>query len=101
LPKLHKNRFGSRQIINSIRHMTSRISLFLNFLMMPVVLNIESYLKDSQSLLQKCENTFIPSTATLITVDFESLYTNIDYGKAMLLLILCMISSLFIIIKNK
>jgi len=39
LPKLHKNKFGSRQLINSIRHMTSRISLFLNFLMMPIVIN--------------------------------------------------------------
>ena len=82
LPKLHKSKFGSRQLINSIRHITSRISLFLNCLMMPSVVKIESYLKDSQSLLQKCEETFIPSTASLITADFESLYTNIDHIKA-------------------
>jgi hypothetical protein len=82
LPKLHKNKFGSRQLINSIRHMTSRISLFLNFLMMPVVITMESYLKDSQSLLQKGKEMFVPSGATLITADFESLYTNIDHIKA-------------------
>ena len=62
--------------------MTSRISLFLNCLMMPTVKIIESFLKDSQSLLQKCEETYIPSTATLISADFESLYTNIDHIKA-------------------
>ena len=82
IPKLHKKQFGNRPLINSIRHPTSRISLFLNFLLQPYVRNMKSFLLDSQNLLQKCNNLTIPSDSVLISADFESLYTNIDHVHA-------------------
>ncbi len=85
-PKLHKKKFGTRPLINSIKHPTSRTSLFLNKIMQPFVRKMESFLLDSQNLLQKCNNLFLPPDATLIVADFEALYTNIDHNHAIVLI---------------
>ena len=69
--KLHKQKRGIRPIINSIRHPTSRISLFLYCILIFFVQSMSSYLKDSQSLIQKGQNIFIPKNACLITADLN------------------------------
>ena len=40
----------------------------------------ESYIKDSQDLIIKTKNVFIPSSFNIFSCDFESLYTNIPHS---------------------
>lgn len=77
LPKIHKNKFSIRPIINCISHPTSKICQFIDILLQPFILNISTILKDSQNLIQKCDKTFSYSNVYLYSCDFESLYTNI------------------------
>lgn len=77
LPKIHKNKFGIRPIINCINHPTSQICHFIDLLLQPYILKIPTILKDSQNLIQKCNSFFSNSKIFLYSCDFESLYTNI------------------------
>jgi hypothetical protein len=79
LCKLHKSKFGIRPIINNCAHPTSQICKFIDLLIKPILVDTPSYLKDSQHLLQKCNNLEIENDRVfLYSMDFESLYTNID-----------------------
>jgi hypothetical protein len=83
LCKLHKKSFGIRPIINNRSHPTSQLCKFIDLLIKPILYETPSYLKDSQHLLQKCENLFINNrNVYLYSMDFESLYTNIDKNDA-------------------
>ena len=86
LAKLHKNIFDSRPIINCISHPTSGISIVVDSLLQPFVKLSESYLQDSQHLLQKLTDTSLPSNCELNSLDFSSLYQNIDLSHALTLL---------------
>ena len=77
LVKLHKDKFGVRPIINSINHPTSNLSYFIDLFLQPYVQNSESYIKDSQNLIQHCNNLEIGKISHKYSCDFESLYTNI------------------------
>ncbi len=73
---LCKKSFGIRPIINNCLHPTSQL---LDLLLKPILNETSSYLKDSQHLLQKCNNIiFNTNEVFLYSMDFESLYTNID-----------------------
>ena len=79
LAKLHKTKFGIRPIINNTNHITSQLSKLIDLILQPVLRNTSTYLKDSQHLLQKCNDLIIDSTNVfLYSMDFESLYTNIQ-----------------------
>ncbi len=52
LAKLHKSKFGIRPIINSIGHPTECLSKFVDQFLQPFIKNSESYIKDSQYVLQ-------------------------------------------------
>lgn len=78
LPKLHKNKFSCRPIINCRNHPSSNLALFLELILKPLVLNSFSYLKDSQNLIQTTHSLTLPHDAFLHSCDFESLYTNIN-----------------------
>ena len=77
LPKLHKSKFSCRPIINCVSHPTSLICLLIDLVLQPFVFSCESYLKDSQNLIQKSLDLVFPSDSKLYSCDFESLYTNI------------------------
>jgi hypothetical protein len=77
LPKLHKNKFGCRPIINCRQHPTSNLCLLIELLLRPHVINSETYIRDSQDLMLKCSNLIVPDGSVLYSCDFESLYTNI------------------------
>ncbi len=83
LPKIHKTKFGTRPIINSINHPTSNISEFIDFLLQPFVITSVSYIKDSQNLIQKLENKTFLENIKICSLDFESLYSNIDLKDAL------------------
>jgi predicted GIY-YIG superfamily endonuclease len=78
LVKLHKEKFGIRPIINNTGHITSQLCKLIDLLIQPILRNTSTYLKDSQHLLQKCNDLVIEeSNVHLYSMDFESLYTNI------------------------
>jgi hypothetical protein len=79
LPKIHKNVFGCRPIINYKNHFLNDICLLLNFIIRPYVINTESYIKDSQNLIQKTKDIKIPKDYIMASADFSSLYSNIDH----------------------
>ena len=85
LPKIHKKKFGIRPIINCINHPTSNICLFVDLILQPFISKIDTILKDSQNLIQKCNSSFnslFNSKIFLYSCDFESLYTNIKPNHA-------------------
>ena len=86
LAKLHKSKFGIRPIINSIGHPTDGLSKFVDLFLQPFVKNSESYLKDSQNLLQKCNKVEVKENYYIYSCDFEGLYTNINTKEAIQLI---------------
>ena len=82
LAKLHKDKFGIRPIINSINHPTASLSQFIDLFLQPFVKNSESFLKDSQNLIQECKDLKINHDYFKYSCDFESLYTNINSDDA-------------------
>ena len=81
LPKLHKNKFSCRPIINCKLHPTSLLSKIIELILQPLVKQSFSYIKDSQEILIKTQNLYIPEDSILYAADFESLYTNINTKK--------------------
>ena len=77
LPKLHKNKFGIRPLVNCSNSISSAISKILDFFFKPLVTNHYSYIKDSQDLILKTTNKKFSNNIKLFSADFESLYTNI------------------------
>ena len=84
LPKLHKNKFGIRPIINCKNHPTSRLCKLIELILSPFVKKFDSYIQDSQNLLQKVDTLQLPPDCILLSSDFESLYTNIDLNIALI-----------------
>ena len=79
LPKIHKKKFGVRPTINYRNHPTSSLCALIDKLLKPFVVTSASYLKDSQHLMQEVENKRFPLDSTLISGDFEALYTNLEH----------------------
>ena len=77
LPKIHKEKFSCRPIVNCRDHPTSNLSQLINLILQPHVQSSFSYIKDSQDLILKSKNLHVPENAKLFSCDFESLYTNI------------------------
>jgi len=86
LAKLTKKVIGFRPIINCREHPTVFICLFIDTILQPFVKTSKSYIKDSQNLMQLAANKSFPKDSKLFSCDFESLYTNIDLKKALIVL---------------
>ncbi|CAF1038656.1 unnamed protein product [Brachionus calyciflorus] len=78
LPKLHKDKFSTRPIINCKNHITEKLCILVDLVIKPIVQNILHILKDSQQLLQQLENKYINKKPFIYSGDFESLYTNME-----------------------
>ena len=89
LPKLHKKTFSTRPIINCINSPTSKLCQFLDLILQPFVKLTESYLQDSQHLLQIFDKLDVSQFKNLYqySCDFSSLYTNINLTLALDLII--------------
>jgi hypothetical protein len=81
LPKVHKDKFACRPIVNCKNHPTSNLALFLDIILREFVENSSSFIKDSQDLMIKCTQVMLPDKCNMYSCDFESLYTNIDSQK--------------------
>lgn len=78
MAKLHKKSFGWRPILNCINHPTSKLSMFFDFLIKPIIVESTTYIKDSQNLIQLTENLFFKRKPFLYSLDVSSLYPSID-----------------------
>ena len=76
LTKLHKKNFGTRPIVNCKNHPTMFIAGFIHKLIEPYVKNSNSFLKDSQYLINILENVKIKEELDIHTLDIENLYMN-------------------------
>lgn len=86
LMKIHKAKFGTRPIINSKSHPTENLSWLLDCLIRPLIILTESYIQDSQNLLQKTKNKKFPFNCKIYSCDFEGLYSNIDLTHALFII---------------
>ncbi|KAJ1115184.1 hypothetical protein NDU88_003410 [Pleurodeles waltl] len=80
LPKVHKEKIPppGRPIVSRIGSALEPLSKFVDFFRQPLVKRIPTYLKDTTHVLLLLESiTFDKSKELLITLDVESLYTNI------------------------
>ena len=78
LAKLHKPSFSWRPIVNCRNHPTSKISNLMENLLKPLVQLTGTVLKDSQNLIQKCQNITFSKKPKIYSMDFSSLYSNMD-----------------------
>jgi hypothetical protein len=82
LPKIHKDKFGIRPIINSINHPTSKLCEFIDIILKPIIEQCDTIIKDSQELLQIGNNLEFKNDVFIYSGEFESLYPNIDPNDA-------------------
>lgn len=79
---MHKNVTPppGRPIVAGIDSLTSRAILVDEFLK-PLVQKLPLFMKDSMHLLKICQTLKLPPNALLVTIDVESLYSNIPHSK--------------------
>jgi hypothetical protein len=78
LPKLHKEKFSSRPIVNNINTPTEKLSILIDFLLQPFVKSMDSFIQDSQHLLQLLNDIRLEDNMKIYSLDFDSLYPNMD-----------------------
>lgn len=72
----------ARPIISANNCPVERISEYVDYFLQPFVLQQTTYLKDTSDLIRKIEKIKIPDNALIITLDYESMYTNIVHNEA-------------------
>ena len=87
LPKIHKDRSSwtnnrkmppGRPIVSDCNSDTYRLSEYIDHFLAPLATEHPSYIKDTNHFLNRLAQTKIPPNSFLITLDVDSLYTNID-----------------------
>lgn len=88
LPKVHKappanSKFAGRPIISGNGSPTEKISEFVDYFLLPIVVKQHTYVKDTNHILNLLEATPLPETVTLATLDVVSMYTNTPQDEAL------------------
>ena len=86
LPKIHKNHSlwhnsiipPHRPIVSDCSSDTYNLSLYLDYILSPLSTKHPSYIRDTTDFLNKLGQHKVHQNCYLITLDVESLYTNID-----------------------
>jgi len=78
LPKVHKNPISLRPVVSSSNSLLSVFSIWLDYRMKDLLPLVDSYLKDSTTLINELKNIKLPETARIFTADAKSMYTNIN-----------------------
>ena len=83
LPKIHKPNIPGRPIISGCDSPTSRLSIFLDYYLKPIVSTLPSFIKDTNHFLQMVldDQLTIPEGATLVTLDVKALRTSIPHDE--------------------
>ncbi len=77
LKKIHKNPIAVRPIVSGCGGPTENISQLVD--LQPHVKKIDSYIKDTNHIIDLIENTTIPKNCILATIDVKALYLNIPH----------------------
>lgn len=86
LPKIHKSLVNpkGRPIVASNESLLEPLSNFVDYFIKPYVLKLPSYVKDSTDIINKIsEIKDLPVDTLLVTLDVESLYTNISHDRGL------------------
>ena len=85
LPKIHKNLTNppGRPIVSSVDCPTERISMMLDLILQPLLLDTKTYIKDTPDFLRKLEELEILPEENFFTLDVTSLYTNIPLEESL------------------
>lgn len=86
LPKIHKSLVSpkGRPIVASNDSLLEPLSNFVDHFIKPYVCKLPSYVKDSTDVINKIsEITDLPADILLVTLDVESLYTNISHERGL------------------
>ena len=59
-----------------------RNSEYVDFFLQPFVTEQHAYIKDTSDFIRNVEKLTVPDDALIITLDYESMYTNIIHGEA-------------------
>ena len=87
LPKIHKDRDlwknnlkvpPGRPIVSDCGSDTYRLSEYIDDFLKPLAVTHPSYIKDTYHFLERLKEIQVPQNALLVTIDVESLYTNIN-----------------------
>ena len=86
LPKIHKDKNKwiegrippGRPIVSDCSSESYAVSELIDQTLLPLSIEHPAYVKNTQDFLQKITSQTIPKHSLLITMDVESLYTNID-----------------------
>ena len=77
-PKIHKNDNPGRPVVTPVNCHTPGISKYVDYHLQPIVKDIPSYVRDTKDFLIKLNDVrHIPKESLLVTLDVQSLYTNI------------------------
>ena len=91
LPKIHKpiekwpasNTPPGRPIISDCSSESYTVSEYIDHFLQPLASKHASYLKDTTDFLNKLKTVKITENSLLVTMDVESMYTNIDHESGM------------------
>jgi hypothetical protein len=78
LPKVHKTPMSLRPVVSSTNSLLAVFSVWLDYKSKELLPLVESYLKNSTTLIQNLQNLCIQENALIFTADAKSMYTNID-----------------------
>ncbi|XP_077148976.1 uncharacterized protein LOC143809888 [Ranitomeya variabilis] len=81
LPKVHKSLINppGRPIVSGINGLFEKPCTYVDFFLQPFAMKLTSFLRDSTHLIQLLQDLCLPPGTILITLDVESLYTNINH----------------------
>uniref|UniRef100_A0A673AUF8 Reverse transcriptase domain-containing protein n=1 Tax=Sphaeramia orbicularis TaxID=375764 RepID=A0A673AUF8_9TELE len=82
LPKIHQKYTDvppGRPIVSATGSLTQKISAFVDYFPQPLVTSLPSYRKDSMEFIKMIQTLVVPNECFLVTMDIESLYTNVPF----------------------
>ena len=83
LPKIHKTPMGCRPIVSSINAPTTGLSKWLTHMLTPIATQIQSYVRDSDTLQGEITQLTVETTDILYTFDVDNMYTSIPIEEAL------------------
>ena len=72
-----------RPICASIGWITYIVSIYLDIILKPIMIQLPSYIMNSASLAKELEDKSFPPTCALLAADVESLYPSIDINRGL------------------
>jgi hypothetical protein len=78
LPKVHKTPMSLQPVVSGVNSLLAVFSTWLDYKMKSLLPLIQSYLKNSTSLINEIKHIELPRNTLVFTADAKSMYTNID-----------------------